>query len=173
MNIFKSRTAVAVASAAVLSMTATPAFARGWHHRDRGIDGGDVVAGILIIGGIAAIASAASNANKNKRYRDSRDDDYRDYRDRDYRERDGRYGDDRYDDRRSDYRGAGGMDAAVDTCVAEVERGNRQVDTVDGANRDGSDWRIEGRMTNGSDFACTIGNDMRVRSATVDGRGVV
>ena len=35
----------------------------GWggrHHHDDGIDGGDVFAGLLILGGIAAIASAAS-----------------------------------------------------------------------------------------------------------------
>lgn len=37
----------------------------GRHHHDR-VDAGDVLAGILIIGGIAAIASAASN-NKQKR----------------------------------------------------------------------------------------------------------
>lgn len=62
---------------------------RGWggypgygrYHRHRGgIDGGDVLAGVLVLGGIAAIAAAASNANKD-----------RDYRDRDYRRDDYRY----------------------------------------------------------------------------------
>ena len=47
-----------------LLLTALPAEARGYYgdygrHRDR-IDAGDVIAGALIIGGIAAIASAAS-----------------------------------------------------------------------------------------------------------------
>ena len=59
-------------SAAALSMVATPALANhnwGWggrHHRDR-VDAGDVLTGILIIGGIAAIASAASSNNKKKK----------------------------------------------------------------------------------------------------------
>ena len=38
---------------------------RHWH-RDRGIDGGDVLAGLLIFGGIAAIASAASKSNDSR-----------------------------------------------------------------------------------------------------------
>gem|GEM_PF-1798677 len=36
-------------------------------HRRRGIDGGDILAGILIIGGIAAIADAVDNDNDKKR----------------------------------------------------------------------------------------------------------
>ena len=44
---------MAAALAAAFSLTATPAFARGWggygHHRHhRGIDGGDMLAGVLI-----------------------------------------------------------------------------------------------------------------------------
>ena len=65
---------------------------RGWsqygryHNRHRGgIDGGDVLAGVLVLGGIAAIASAASNSNRNHN-RDYRDD-YR-YRNDTYRYRD-------------------------------------------------------------------------------------
>lgn len=64
---------------------------RGWsqygryHNRHRGgIDGGDVLAGVLVLGGIAAIASAASNSNRDRDYRDDNryrnDDSYR-YRD--------------------------------------------------------------------------------------------
>ncbi len=71
-----SRGTALLASAAALSMIATPALARdrwgGWggrHHHD-GIDAGDVIAGVLILGGIAAIASAASNSNKAKQQRE-------------------------------------------------------------------------------------------------------
>ena len=54
-------TVAAVAAGAMALATATPAFA---DRRDRdGISAGDVIAGALIIGGIAAVASAASNNN--------------------------------------------------------------------------------------------------------------
>ncbi len=47
------------AGAAMLSVTfAAPADAQYWRHRDRGIDAGDVITGVAILGGIAAIASA-------------------------------------------------------------------------------------------------------------------
>ena len=74
MNGNKSRLAAVLASVAALTMSASPALAQDWgwgggnwghRHHDR-VDAGDVIAGILIIGGIAAIASAAS---KNKRDR--------------------------------------------------------------------------------------------------------
>jgi hypothetical protein len=76
MKLFTSVPALALASAAALSLTAAPAMARHYH-RDRGIDGGDVLAGILLIGGIAAIASAASNSGRDRDARDYRYDDRR------------------------------------------------------------------------------------------------
>ena len=86
---------------------ATPVQAK---HRDRdGIDAGDVIAGALIIGGIAAVASAASkNRDRDYRYRDG----YR-YRDRD------RYGYD-YGYRRGNPR------RAIEKCVRAVERDARR-----------------------------------------------
>ncbi len=42
------------------------------HRRDRGVDAGDVLAGILIIGGIAAIANAAKGSSERYPTRDSR-----------------------------------------------------------------------------------------------------
>lgn len=182
MKQLASRTAVSLAAAAMLMTTASPAMARHYH-RHRGVDAGDVIAGVLILGGIAAVASAAGQNNRDRqrtrypaRYPDHRGDyrypnrDYRgDYRDRDYRGEDYRYGD---RDDRDGYRGTGMIDGAIETCVREVERGNREVDTVDAANREGDGWRIEGRMQGGSGFVCTIGADMRVRNATVDGRAV-
>jgi len=51
-----------IAAGAMVASSATPALA---DHRDRdGISAGDVIAGALIIGGIAAVASAASNNNR-------------------------------------------------------------------------------------------------------------
>lgn len=99
-----------IATAAVGAMAlagATPAQAR---HDNDGIDAGDVIAGAVILGGIAAVASAVG---KKDRYRDG----YR-YNDR-YRDRDYRYGD-RYDYRRGNAR------SAVEQCVRAVERDARR-----------------------------------------------
>lgn len=63
-----------IAAGAMAISSATPAFAE---HRDRdGVSVGDVIAGALIIGGIAVVASAASK-NDRGRYGDYRDGDYR------------------------------------------------------------------------------------------------
>jgi len=137
---------------------------RGWgRHHHGGIDGGDILAGVLIIGGIAAIASAAGKAN---RERDSR---YPDERDGDYRNRDDR--DDGWRYRDDDRRGSGfesrGMDRAADICVREVER-QAPVDEVNGVNRTGGGWRVRGRLENGRDFTCSIGNDGRVEAVDLD-----
>ena len=50
-----------VAAGAMAMASASPAMAQSrYDHRDRdGIDAGDIIAGALIIGGIAAVASAA------------------------------------------------------------------------------------------------------------------
>lgn len=59
-----------IAAGAMVIASATPAFADGRDgRRGNGISAGDVIAGALIIGGIAAVASAASNNNRNRDYR--------------------------------------------------------------------------------------------------------
>src|SRR5436190_21363733 len=58
------RFAAASALAAGLSLAAAPAAAQGYYHyghHHHGVDGGDVLAGAAIIGGIAAIASVAGH----------------------------------------------------------------------------------------------------------------
>lgn len=91
-----------VAAGAVAMASATPALAqRGDRdHRDHdrgGISAGEVIAGALVIGGIAAIASASN------------------------RDRDGRY-DDRYDRNRDNYYNQyGSPRAAVEQCVNAAE----------------------------------------------------
>ena len=182
MKILGSRTAVMLASAAALAMTATPALANhgwggggGWGHRDRGDDTGAwVVGGIIGIGMIAAIASAAS---KSKREREARYPE-RDYRDDDNRGDDYRGGDSRYggrsDDSNRSYSGSSrNIDGAVDSCVGEVERGSTRVDTVDSVDRDGSGWRVTGRISGGRAFDCAVDTGGRIRSVTVDGRAVI
>jgi hypothetical protein len=95
-------------------------------HHDHGIDAGDVIAGIAIIGVIAAIASAASKSSNNRRTSS-----------------------DGYPDRSSDQsRGSiNSENAAVDACAQAAEtRGGqsasvREISAVD-KNSDG--WDVEG-----------------------------
>lgn len=118
----KTGVATAVAGAMAVS-SASPAAARD--HKD-GIDAGDVIAGALIIGGIAAIASAV-------------DKDDRHYRDRRYR--------DRRDVRR------GGSRRAVERCVRAAERDARRygynyadVTQIRDVERTRYGWRVKGRI---------------------------
>lgn len=146
---------------------------RGYPYRRHrgGLDTGDVLAGVLIIGGIAAIASAASN-NSN-RQREARN--YPDYRDGDYRGSDYRNNDrypyrDRPNDRQGDdsrYSDGRGMDRAADMCVREVER-REQVEDVGNVRRTADGWRVEGSLRNGREFACEIDNDGRISDVRLD-----
>jgi len=118
-----------VAAGAMAVSTATPAMARD---RDHGIDAGDVIAGALIIGGIAAVAAATS---KNDR------DHYR-------------YGNDyRYD--RAGYRYGHRISErqAVRECVQAVERtANRygyrfaDVTQIRDVDRERGGWEVKGRL---------------------------
>lgn len=116
-----------VAAGAMAMASATPAFAND-RHRDRGIDAGDIIAGALIIGGIAAVASAASNDRDRYRYRDGR------YYDRDYRVR-------------------GNPRAAIERCVNAVERDARRagyrfadVTQIRDVDRERRGWEVKGRL---------------------------
>lgn len=135
---------------------------RRYRHRDR-IDAGDVLAGVLIVGGIAAIASAASNNSRNRDYRDDR------YRN-DYRYRSS---DDSYRYRRGDTRSnaGSGIDNAVNMCVGAIERDVR-VASVDGVDRDASGWLVTGTIYNGDGFSCRIDGNGRVDGINF-GRGSV
>jgi hypothetical protein len=143
----------------------------GWGHRHHhdGVDAGDVLAGVLIIGGIAAIASAASRDRDRDRrvetdpngypYRNDRNREW-DYR---YRENAGR-----------DYRSGGrdrGLDNAADICAREVERTER-VDEVGSVDRTASGWHVEGRLANGRNFSCEIDNDGRLGPVDLGGNRV-
>ncbi len=121
---------------------------RGWRRHRRGVRGGDVLAGVLVLGGIAAIASAASN---NRR------------RDREVVIRDERRDDRRYDDRRTNRRSnsGSGIDSAVDQCLNEIERDVR-VESVDGASRIAQGWLVSGSLFNGTGFTCQIDNNGRI-----------
>jgi hypothetical protein len=158
------RFGAALALAASASMIASPALARDrWHHgrhHGDGIDGGDVLAGVLILGGIAAIASAASKSDRDREYREPYPAPYPDERP-EYRPE--------YAPRAPspDYVG-GGIDNAVDMCVGQVELGSENVASVDNAARTGDGWRISGQLGSGGGFSCWIDNDGRIRNVDLD-----
>ncbi len=155
-----SRFAAVLASAAAFSMMASPALAGprwgwgGYHHRDR-VDAGDIFTGILIIGGIAAIASAANNNKKRERYERV-----------ERRERDDRYERDYARDERPQWQEGTGVNGAINRCLGEVTRGNNQNAEVDAVNRDGDGWKVEGRAE-GGDFSCTIDGSGRIRNIQI------
>ncbi len=61
------RLIIALTTAAMLASLASPADARRRHHRHHDdVDAGDVVAGAVVIGGIAAIASAIRQDKRRK-----------------------------------------------------------------------------------------------------------
>ena len=144
-----NRFAAASALAAALSMAATPALAHDhhwhhWHDHD-GISFGDVLAGAAIIGGIAAVASAADKHGSDDHARPSRP----------------------VPDERQGYGygepiGNQGLDRLADTCVDAVERGRDRVDSVDDISRDRDGWSVSGVLLNGVGFGCRIGDDGRV-----------
>jgi len=126
-------------------------WGRGWR-RDR-VDAGDVLAGVLILGTVAAIASAASKDN-----------------DREERVPPPPYRDDSYGYETNTYERDGrGLDRAVDMCVDEIERGQDRVAGVDGANRNGEGWTVSGALEGGAGFTCRIDNMGRIRAIDIGG----
>ncbi len=154
-----------VAAGAMAVSSATPAFAE---HRDRdGISAGDVIAGALVIGGIAAIASAAGKNNRDYDYRYDRAG-YGDY------ENNGGYG--RYD--RDDYR-RGNARQAIEQCVRTAERqasrySYGRADVTDVRNIRETRWgyEVRGRIAvNGSGRGWRHGDDDYGRGWGGDYRG--
>ena len=128
MKILTKSLLSAGAAAAALVSVAAPAEARG---RDNdGITAGEVIAGAVIIGGIAAVIASSDNdrddRRDNGRYDDRRYDDRGGYNDGRYEDRD-----DRYDNGHRRGRGRGhddygydrqnGSRSAVNQCITAVE----------------------------------------------------
>ncbi|MGL5837095.1 MAG: hypothetical protein ACRCY3_01185 [Sphingorhabdus sp.] len=107
----KSLLSAGAAAAALVSL-ATPAEARDLYRDNDGISAGEVIAGALVIGGLAAILS---DNDRNDRYRDYN------YDRSDYHDNYRHGGYDRGYDRGYGYR-YGGSRAAVNQCVNAVER---------------------------------------------------
>lgn len=128
---------------------------RRWN-RGNDIDAGDVIAGVLILGAIAAISGAGKNRDR-ERYEEryplpNEDAGYRTPAP--------------YE--RSDSRG---IDRAVDICVGEVERGSERVGSVDAATRAAEGWRVSGELESGAPYSCSIGNDGQIGEVFVGDPG--
>jgi hypothetical protein len=173
MPVTINKLAAATAVAAAFSLLATPVAAadlprpaaveaydgdslnaerhRRWRRDRDGIDAGDVVAGVVILGAIAAIAGAAKSRRDRERYEQP------------YPQPDGDYGYQRSDGR--------GIDRAVDMCVNEVEQGAERVGSVDSATRSGEGWHVSGELENGSAYSCTIDSDGRISDVNLRSYG--
>lgn len=138
---------------------ARPGWGGGRHWRgDRGIDGGDILAGLLIFGGIAAIASAAGKPNNRNTQRDQG-----------VRDRDNQYRDEPYQnapDQGGDWRQNSGqvglapqatrnINDAVERCVDEASRSG-EVDEVFDASRNNGGYRVAGTLRSGDNFTCEV-----------------
>lgn len=133
-----TNTLVGTITAGALALTsAVPAVARDRHDGHDGISAGEIIAGAVILGGIAAIASAAStDRGYNRTYNDAS----------------------RYDNRRNrggynDYYGRGNPRAAVEQCVRAAERnamrsGYRYANVTEIGKVDDTryGWRVRGRI---------------------------
>lgn len=147
----------AVAATALTAASATPAMANDHRDRDRGgIGAGEIIAGAVVIGGIAALAGAFDNDRDDRRY---------DYRDRNFR---------------GDRWGGFGLNprTAVDRCVRAAENqarrfgGYRYADVIDvrdiDRTRDG--FRVRGRIDVGGGWD-RRGSDRGNFTCRLDGRG--
>ncbi|MEH6757267.1 MAG: hypothetical protein V7676_07120 [Parasphingorhabdus sp.] len=136
MNTLKTAM-IGTAAATAMAVSATPAMARD---NDRGgISTGEVIAGVAIIGAIAAIASSGKKDKYayNDSYRNDRN--YRSHNDRNYRTNDNRYG----------YRI--NSQQAVNQCVRATERkasryGRADVTQVGDIKRTRSGYKIKGKV---------------------------
>ncbi|WP_235901083.1 hypothetical protein [Pontixanthobacter aquaemixtae] len=121
---------------------------RRYRRRHRhGVDAGDIIAGVLIIGGIAAIADAASKPRRERQE------------------------DVRYRERRTTVRSGGddGIDNAVNMCLDTIERDVR-VESVDSVNRSRDGWNVAGTLYNGEGFNCQIGSNGRISNIDYGGQ---
>lgn len=130
---------VGTAAAAAMAVSATPAMAKDG--RNGGPSAGEVIAGVAIIGAIAAIASSGS---KDRGYRDTRS------RNNDYRG--DRYQNDRYSESRfgNGYRQID-QRQAVNRCVRAAEngatnRGRASVTDIRDVDRTRYGYRVKGKI---------------------------
>ena len=135
MNTYTKTLVGTVAAGALAVSTATPALARD---NGSGIDAGTVIAGALVLGGIAAVAASADNPGDRYNVRYDR------WNDRDRSSRYGRY----------DYRRGVNPRSAVEQCVRAATRaanrysygGRAKVTDIRDVDRRSYGYKVEGRI---------------------------
>lgn len=165
------KTVIGTAAAGAMALTAaSPAAAHGYERDRGGLSAGEIIAGALIIGGIAAVATSGKN---NDRYYRGNDRGYRD----DYRGR-------------NNYRSGYSARSAVQQCVSAAERtasrytrSRADVTQIRDVDRRGDGFRVKGNLVvndnyrgrgyrNNSDsgrFTCEV---RRGRVVDVDYKGI-
>lgn len=134
-----SKAAIGAATAGAM-LSALPAQARDRHHDRDGISAGEVIAGAVILGGLAAILSD-NDGRDNRRYDDRYD--RRSYDDRGYGDDNSRYG--------YNYQRYGNARQAVNRCVWDVEQrsgrwGRTDVTEIRDIERTRSGYVVKGRV---------------------------
>jgi hypothetical protein len=138
MKILTKATLLVAGAASLIATAPANARYRGGGHD--GIDTGDIIAGALILGGVAAIASAASSSSRYGRSYGGYDRGY----DRGYRN-------DRYNNDYGYYRDGYGSRQAVDQCVRAAQRdasryGWARVTDVTSIDRVRGGYKVRGRL---------------------------
>lgn len=153
MKIISKALVGTVAAGAMAMTSASPAFARDGH--GDGIGAGEIIAGALIIGGIAAIAASSSSKDRGNY---------------NYRDRNGR------NDR---YRSGGSSRQAVEMCVRAAENsasrysyGRANVTDIREVDRNRNGYTVKGRIAvNNNGRAWRSGDRSRGRGWDGDYRG--
>ena len=129
-----SKALVGTVAAGAMALSATPAAARDRHHD--GVDAGDIIAGALVIGGIAAVASSIGN---DRGYNGTYGGPY--YGDN------GRY-DSRYGDRYGYNYNSGNPRQAVEQCVYAAQRGayGARVTDIRSVDRNRYGYKVKGTV---------------------------
>jgi hypothetical protein len=127
-----SKALIGTVAAGAMALSASPAAARDRH--DDGIDAGDIIAGALVIGGIAAVASSIGN---NRGYDRTYGGPY-------YGDNNGRY-DNRYG---YDYNRYGNSRQAVQQCINAAQRSayGARVTDIRSIDRKRDGYRIKGTV---------------------------
>lgn len=194
MRKLRAHAAAPIAVLAALSLTATPVLARGgddWrsrHHRHGdGIDGGAILAGLLVVGGAAAIASGVTKASQDTQpeadhYPGGPDDgasddggysqapEEPDNGDAPAEQNDGGVPD---SDHAAGTYTHNGFGDAVDRCLDELERDRNRIDTIENVHHAENAYDVEGRLADGRAFACSVDEEGQVRSVDIDGRAMI
>lgn len=129
---FAPKAAMSAAVASAMLLSATPADARDQHRGGDGIGAGEIIAGAVVLGGLAAILSSGNDRD-------------------DYRYDDRRYNDRNYSRGGYDYRRYGDSRSAVNQCVRAVDQqsrryGRTKVDQITSIDRKKDGYRIKGRV---------------------------